>query len=212
MGQAASWWKLDKRTKKYEQALPPAWVVETLQGRTSHLFPVLESIVCSPTMRPDGSVLDTPGYDPDTGLYLDFNGTTFPPLLPHPTFDDARSALGRLQEVFINFPFAMRKEGELTNPPFSAAIAAVLTLVCRAAIQGNVPLFGVTATAAGSGKGKLVDAIALIGTGRVAPKMGQTLDESEEHSACSPWHSKGRACAVLITSSIPSAISTWTWP
>ena len=116
VGQAASWWKLDKRTKKYEQALPPAWVVETLQGRTSHLFPVLEGIVCSPTMRPDGSVLDTPGYDPDTGLYLDFNGTTFPPLLPHPTFDDARSALGRLQEVFIDFPFAIRKEGELTNP------------------------------------------------------------------------------------------------
>ena len=74
----------------------------------------------------------------------------------------------------------MRKEGEVDPvPSFSAAIAAVLTLVCRAAIQGNVPLFGVTATAAGSGKGKLVDAIALIGTGRVAPKMGQTLDESE---------------------------------
>jgi hypothetical protein len=61
-----------------------------------------------------------------------------------------------------------------------AAIAATLTVVGRAAIQGNVPLFGITATAAGTGKGKMADGIALIGTGRCVPKMGQTLDEDEE--------------------------------
>jgi putative DNA primase/helicase len=180
LGRAATWVKLDKRAKQYEQALPPAWVVETIQGRTKWDFPTLEGIVCSPTLRPDGSLLANPGYDETTGLYLDCNGTTFPALRAHPTLDDARSALGRLQEVFEDFPFAEREPDALTNPSFSATLAAVLTFVCRAAIQGNTPMFGVTATAAGSGKGLLVDAIALIGTGRVAPKMGQTTDEDEE--------------------------------
>jgi hypothetical protein len=181
VGRAAQWWKLDKRAKQYEPALPPTWVVDTLEGRKTWPFPPLEGIVCSPTLRPDGSLLAVAGYDPSTGLYLDFNGITFPAIPPQPTFADARSALGRLQEVFEDFLFAVRAPTTPTkNPYFSAAIAAVLTLVGRPAIQGNVPLFGVTATAAGSGKGKLVDAIALIGTGRTAPKMGQTLDDNEE--------------------------------
>jgi hypothetical protein len=177
---AAQWKKYDVRSDEWRHATPPRWVPEVIQGRSAWPFPMLEGVICCPTLRPDGSMLDTPGYDGATGLFLDFNGTTFPTLLPHPTLDDARSALGRLHEVFQDFPFATREPGELTNPFFSAAIAAVLTLVCRSAIHGNVPMFGVTATAAGSGKGKLVDAIALISTGRVAPKMGQTLDESEE--------------------------------
>jgi hypothetical protein len=180
LSSAARWKKLDKRTDAYEPALPPVWVVETLQGRTCWDFPVLEGIVCSPTLRPDGSLLATPGYDVSTGLYLDFNGTRFPPLPPHPTRDDARAALASLREVFQDFLFAVRDDKAPRNPYQSAAKAAALTLVGRPAIQGNVPLFGVTATAAGSGKGKLVDAICLIGTGRCAPRMGQTLDENEE--------------------------------
>ena len=180
MSEAARWVKLDKRTRKYEPVLPAAWVVETLLGRTRWDFPVLEGIVCSPTLRPDGQVLATLGYDPSTGLYLDFGGATFPPIPDQPTLDEARSALGRLHEVLQDFPFAVRQEKTTTNPYLSAALAAALTLVGRPAIQGNIPLFGVTATAAGSGKGKLVDALCLIATGRCAPRMGQTLDDNEE--------------------------------
>jgi hypothetical protein len=77
--QAARWLKWDKRGKRWELALPPRWFVEVLQGRESWPFPVLEGIVCSPTIHPDGSLLHIPGYDPDTGLFLDTNGTTFPP-------------------------------------------------------------------------------------------------------------------------------------
>jgi putative DNA primase/helicase len=183
--QAARWEKFDKRARKGEEwveVTPPSRFVQTLLARPGWPFPLLEGIIHSPTLRPDGSLLGTPGYDVSTGLYLDFGGTTFPRLLPTPTFDDARSALGRLSEVFKDFPFAVREAHTETNtnPYFSAALAATLTLVGRPAIQGNVPLFGVTATAAGSGKGLLVDAISRIGTGRYAPKMGQTLDDNEE--------------------------------
>jgi putative DNA primase/helicase len=82
VSRAALWWKLDKRTKKYEQALPPPWVVDTLQGRVSWPFPSLEGIVYSPTIRPDGSVLDTPGYDAHSALWAGFQGGISVPISP----------------------------------------------------------------------------------------------------------------------------------
>ena len=181
MAQAATWKKWHEREEDWKWTAPPHWAVEVLQGRTGWPFPLLEGLIQSPTLRPDGSILAQPGYDARTGLYLDCNGTTFPRLPASPTVDEARRALGQLIEVFADFPFAIRDPRAGTqNPYLSATIAAVLTLVGRPAIAGNVPLFGVTATAAGSGKGKLVDAICRIGTGRYAPKMGQTLDDHEE--------------------------------
>jgi hypothetical protein len=186
MSQAAHWVKFNKRTQEPEDTLPPTWAVEALQGRPHWPFPPLEGIVYSPTLRPDGSILDIPGYDRDTGLYLHLGETPFPSVPTRPTLDDARSALGQLQEVFQDFLFAApeatpgEKYDPTKNPSFSATIAGVLTLVGRSAIQGNIPLLGVTATAPGSGKGKLVDAITLIATGRGVSKMGQTLDDNEE--------------------------------
>jgi hypothetical protein len=172
-GQAARWWKLDKRTKTYEQALPPGWCVEALQGRDGWPFPVLEGIVYSPTLRPDGSLLNTPGYDPDTGLFLDTNGTTFPTLPRRPTLDDARTAIGRLQEAVRDFPFAAPWH-------FSATLAAMLSLVCRFAIMGNVPLFAIRANTRSSGKSLLADVVSLIGTGRAAPRWPQVTEDEEE--------------------------------
>ena len=172
-GQAAQWWKLDKRAKKYELALPPRWCVEALQGRDAWPFPMLEGIVCSPTLRPDGSLLNTPGYDPDTGLYLDTNGTTFPQIPVRPTLDDARTAIGHLQQAFIDFPFA-------ESCHFSAALTAVLSLVCRFAIMGNVPLFAIRANTRGSGKSLLADVVSIIGTGRAAPRWPHVTEDEEE--------------------------------
>jgi hypothetical protein len=173
VGCAALWWKLDKRTKKYEQALPPAWVVETLQGRVSWPFPPLEGLVYSPTLRPDGSLLATPGYDPATGLYLDVHGTAYPPIPDHPTLDDARTAIGHLQEPLIDFPFTETWH-------FSAALAAILSLIGRFAIMGNVPLFAIRANTRGSGKSLLADVVSIIGTGRAAPRWPQVTEDEEE--------------------------------
>ena len=59
--QAAEWEKWDARKEEWKPDLPPRWVVDVLQGRTAWPFPLLEGIVCSPTLRPDGSILDQPG-------------------------------------------------------------------------------------------------------------------------------------------------------
>jgi len=173
---AARWEKFDTRAKKGEEwveVTPPTRFVKTLQARPSWPFPLLEGIIHSPTLRPDGSILNQPGYDPDTALFFDSNGTLFPPVPTRPTLDDARSALGRLQEVVQDFPFAEPWH-------FSAWLSAVLSVVCRYTILGCVPMHGITATAPGSGKSLLSDTIALIGTGHTAARWSQVTEEEEE--------------------------------
>jgi hypothetical protein len=173
---AARWEKFDKRARKGEEwveVTPPTRFVKTLQGRPAWPFPLLEGLIQSPTLRPDGSILDTPGYDVDTGLFFDNNGTTFPTIKARPTIDEARSAIGRLQEVVHDFPFA-------EDCHFAAWLSAVLSVVCRHAIAGCVPMYGITATAPASGKSKLSDTIALIGTGHTAARWSQVTEEEEE--------------------------------
>ena len=171
--QVADFEKWDAKKEDWVKCLPPKWFVSTLQGRPSWRFPLLEGIICNPTLRPDGSILDTSGYDPDTALYLDTGSTDFSSIPLHPNLDDARSAIGMLQEALIDFPFAHRHH-------FSAALAGILSLACRFAVQGNVPLFAIRATTRGSGKSLLADTISIIGTGRPAPRWPQVVDPDEE--------------------------------
>ena len=171
--QAAQWVKFDKRRKRWDPMIPPTWVIDTLLGRPHWPFPVLEGIVCAPTLRPDGTLLSTPGYDVDTGLFLDLNGTKYPALPDHPTREDACRAGIELTTVFENFPFQDKHD-------VSAALAAVLSIVARYAIQGSVPLFAVGSPVRGSGKGLLVDVISIIGTGRPAARWAPTREEEEE--------------------------------
>jgi len=171
--QAAEFQVYDGRMQDWKAALPPKWAVEVILNRGEWPFAPLEGLIHAPTLRPDGSVLDTPGYDPDTGLYLDTGGVVFSPLTLHPTLDDARGAIRELQEPLRDFPFVEPWH-------FSTAVAAILSLVGRFTIQGNVPLFAVSSTVRGAGKGLLIDVISISATGRQAPRWAQTRDEEEE--------------------------------
>lgn len=171
LARAASWLS-QNRAGKMVPDMPQAWVVDTLLDQEEWSFPPLTGILNSPTLRADGSLILTQGYDADTGLWLAWHGTTFPAVHDAPTQDDARTALGMLREPFADFPFAESHHE-------SAALAAVLTLIARYAVQ-SVPLFAIRATTRGSGKTLLADCIAMIATGRYAPKMPQVKEEEEE--------------------------------
>ena len=59
----------------------------------------------APILRSDGTVLQTPGYDPDTGLYYEPDGAIIE-VPASPTRDDALAATEVLLEVIADFPFA----------------------------------------------------------------------------------------------------------
>jgi len=195
-GQSAWWVKYDKRSKEWSPVLPPPVVFETLAARVTWKFPHLEGVICAPTLRPDGVLLQQPGYDQDTGLYLDFNGVRFPPVPEHPTKDDAIAALTALHEPFRDFPFAHAYG-------LSAALAAVLSLIGRYAIPGPVPAFPVRSNTAGSGKGLLVDTIATIATGRIAPHWAQIKEEDEDRKRLLTIAMSGDSCVHIDNVTLP---------
>lgn len=170
---AAKFLKYDKREKKWNPTLPPEWAIDTLYTRLSWKFPLLEAIITAPTIRADGKIIARPGYNTETGLFLDTHGIEFPAVKEQANIDDARAALRRLEEPFADFPFASAHHR-------SAAIAGALTVTSRACVQGCVPLFPSRSHTPGSGKGLLVDVIATIGTGRYALRWPQVEDPEEE--------------------------------
>ena len=151
--------------------LVPKWAAETLLSRNEWAFPPLEGVVEQPILRPDGTVLDRPGYDPQTGILFEPNAE-FPPAPSTPSQEDARAASEEVLAPFHEFPF-------VADSDRSTTLAAILTIVARAAIDGCTPLFAIRATTPGSGKGLLAAAACLIGSGREPTLFMVTSDEEE---------------------------------
>lgn len=147
------------------------------QWRVRRLLGVVEA----PTLRPDGSVIETPGYDQQTCLWFDPGGVTFPKIPSDPTREDALKALALLLQVIKDFPFVAESDR-------SAALAAILTALVRHSLR-TAPLHAFRAPKMGSGKSLLADIVALIATGRVCSVMSQGKDEDED---------KKRLLAILI--------------
>jgi hypothetical protein len=161
-----------KQEEELVQVHPPAFCVRAVAARGDWLgIPPLEGVISSPTLRPDGTVLQTPGYDSLTGLYYEPFGPTVD--VPNaPTIDDARAACKELLEVGADFPFA--------KPTHQAAwIAFVLTALARHAFSGPSPLFLIDANIRATGKSLLADAASLIVTGRPIARMSYPEDEDE---------------------------------
>lgn len=164
-----------KRSEEGEELVqihPPAFCISAVaaRGYWPGIRP-LEGILSSPTLRPDGTVLQTPGYDILTGLFYEPLGLHGEVLIA-PTINDANVACKALLEVIVDFPFA--------KPPHrSAWIALVLTSLARHAFQGPSPLFLFDANIRATGKTLLADAASLIVTGRPIARMSHPRDDDE---------------------------------
>lgn len=159
-------------TAERRHVLPPPTVVETLDARGTW-GPVrhLEAVVDSPILRPDGTILDAPGYDQSTGLLYRPNAS-FLQVPRHPTKGDALKAKEDLFEAVVDFDFA----GDLHK---AAWFAALLTPLARFAYDGPTPLTLIDSNLRGVGKGLMVDTIAITATGRCAPVTPLPVDDAE---------------------------------
>lgn len=156
---------------------PPLRICNQLVGKAEwQHVPRLVGVTECPTMRPDGTILDVPGYDAETGLFFHCDHpTAFLPTPEEPTIEDARSGRALLESLVQDFPFA-------SPAGKSAWCAGVLTSCCRYAFDGPSPLFLCDANTRGTGKGLLAKAAVLIGTGRDLPggTMGRSDDEQRK--------------------------------
>ena len=98
--------KIDRRTGSVLIIPPPPKLAaHFLAAKDRWRFSVLKGVIQAPTMREDGSLLTTPGYDRASGLYLDTGGVTYPDIKDKPTKADAMAALKILKTLFAEFPF-----------------------------------------------------------------------------------------------------------
>ncbi len=170
--QHADWEKYDARSETWVAIDAPTKVAQTYLQRVGHWrLPVLAGIIDAPTLRPDGSVLDQPGYDAATGLLYDPRGATYPTLPPLPTIGAARTALQELKDLIGTFPF-------VNEAGHSVALSAILTACIRRSLR-TAPMHAFSAPVAGSGKSTLVDLASLIANGREAAVISQGKTEEE---------------------------------
>ncbi len=170
--QAVDFQRFDARSnKRISIDCPPKIAATYLERIGVWRLPLLTGITNTPTLRPDGSAIEWPGYDQSTGILYDPLGVVFPPVPMEPSKDQAFAALGILKDLIATFPF-------VDDESRSVALSGILTSIIRRSIL-RAPMHAYTAPLAGSGKSKLVDVASLIATGHEAPVIAQGKTEEE---------------------------------
>ncbi len=196
MTAAADFMTFNKTENVWKSANCPSEIVSIYLARDGlwRLRP-LAAVIGGPTLRPDGSVLDKPGYDLATGLLYDPQGISFPPVPVHPTREDAACALGQLKELISTFPF-------VSDADRSVALSAILTAAIRPSIS-TAPLHGFTSPVAGAGKGKLAAISTCIAVGRDVAWLAQGRTEEETEKRVASALMSGDATVGLDNCTLP---------
>lgn len=170
---AAQWKKFNAREKQWVPARPPEWVAQQFLSRLEWPFRYLEAVVETPTIRPDGTILDAVGWDEETGiLYEPIEGQQWPGVPDRPKASDVRAAVEALADPVRDFPFEAGTDK-------AAYVAAALTLLGRQRIEGPTPLFAIRSPTPATGKGLLAQVVGIIGTGRTPPAMTMSYEGDE---------------------------------
>ncbi len=173
MMRAADYVRFDLDSKKYVPYECPESVVKMYCARTGFFkLPLIAGVITAPTLRPDGSLLDRPGYDAETALLLVTSGQAFPPAPAEPSYEEAKCALAFLDGLLDEVPF-------VTTVDRSVMLAALLTAPVRRSLP-VAPLFVFTSPVRGSGKSYLVDLLSLLMTGEIAAVVAQDEKKDEE--------------------------------
>jgi hypothetical protein len=157
----SDWYTMGKNGPR--NANPPVEVAKNILAEPWPELPCLRDIVETPTLRPDGSLLDHPGYDEATQTWLaPPPGLTFPDVPSDPTDVDLARATELLVDLVREFAFSDDAASQAN------ALGLILTAVLRPAVRGLLPMALITAPIAGSGKTLLANVVSLVATGRSA--------------------------------------------
>lgn len=189
---------------------PPLWAVRGVMARgTWPALRPLSGVSEAPTMRPDGTILSEPGYDPATGIYL--AGDLRIAMPDRPTHEHAVAAAIAISDVIAEFPVA-------SEAGRSAWLAGVITAAARPAIDGPAPMTIVDASVPGAGKTLMADAAAMIVTGRPAARTTYVTDDGEMRKRITALALVGDPVALLDNvvgtlgcPSLDAALTGTTW-
>jgi hypothetical protein len=161
---------------KGKRVKPPADLPPVLLATPELHLPPLDMLVEVPVMSRTGHISTRRGYDSGSETF-------FAPSVrlgrltvsAYPSRDEVRAALKLLQQLVGDFPF--RTRADKVN-----WLGLMLTPILRPIIQGPVPMAGIRAARAGSGKTLLVQATQHVLMGHTAgfTGIGRDSDEAEK--------------------------------
>ncbi|MDN3278710.1 bifunctional DNA primase/polymerase [Frankia sp. RB7] len=169
--------KMDKKGKATKFAAPLGFATHYLARGDKWKLPVINGVIEAPTLRRDGSIIDSDGYDSKSGLLLDMGGVEFPDVPEKPTRTDALASLALLKKPFAGFPFVANAKGR--SPSRSVMLSAALTSLVRRTLH-SAPMHGTSAPTMGTGKTLAIDVVSMIATGRLTTAMSQGANEEED--------------------------------
>lgn len=149
---------------------PDAHLLQILLDQAPSKARVLNGVITSQTLRPNGTVISQAGYDESTGILLD-TVDSMPHVSVHPTPSEIENALETIMHPFRDFRFAE----ELDR---STLLAAMLT-ASVAPVLDMRPVFAFDAPTQGSGKTLLAKCVANIASSSDPEMYPHTKDEDE---------------------------------
>jgi hypothetical protein len=167
--------KMDAQGAVVNEEIPddaPGTIARSILAKHgSRGFARLVGVVTAPTLRQDGSVLDRPGYDPESGLVYWSEHPSPPAIAEQVTTTQALEALRVLWQPVRQFPL-------VDDVARGVVLHGLLTAAIRTSLP-TAPGIGVDAPAAGSGKTLLARCIGILATG-AEPAILPPTDTDDE--------------------------------
>ena len=171
LADVALWVKVTEDLTVYTS--PSKDVARAMLDKPDPGLPWLDAIVTTPVFAPDGSLVCAPGYHARARVWYEPpSRLRIPPVSARPSADDVAAACALLcDELLADFPF-------VDDSSRAHMVSALLLPFARRLIQGPTPIHLFEAPTEGSGKGLMVNLVALLATG--SPAAGGSLPENED--------------------------------
>lgn len=183
--------RYDAPTESYKRCDCPRRVAEHYlsRGNWPELRP-LTGFVEAPLITAEGRIIDQPGYDADTGLFLAgaaIAGYSAPPATPSQA--EAEACKKTLLDLIAQFEFV--DDGDR-----AATVAGMITGLVRRILPA-APMMAITAPTPGTGKTLIAETFAVISTGRRASVLSLGHDDAEAEKRLAGVLMAGDACICL---------------
>lgn len=183
--------RYDARSEKHKIIDCPRRIADAYLARGNWPeLPVLTGFVEAPTIDLDGRLLDQPGYDKETGLFLAFDPIPgYEPAPKEPSKADATAAADLLLALIESFPC-------VDDADRAAVLAGIITALVRRSLP-SAPMLAITAPTPGTGKTMLAETPSVIATGRRASVLSLGHDDAEAEKRLGGVLLAGDACILL---------------
>lgn len=169
----------------FTPTMPPKELLHSVLSNKEFKLPPLNYVTTTPILAGDGRIIDTPGYDKNSGVYFHpVNGIPTIPEKPNKG-DGLQAARFLADELFHDLPFedraepGRRTEANFWSPSLANLMALFITPVVRLMVK-RVPIAVITAPIGGHAKTLTAEIIARVATGKAPGLKGLPPNAKDE--------------------------------